>query len=131
MRQGGIEMIAPKHAQLAAIKDAINTFIDRCNDITFHRKTYGNPMKGRAQALVKMDAAILDAILFDWVTEGNPTLEGSYMVVIERLDGKRFMCDMYYSVGGGRWEDGDYVLDPVEKVVAYSPLPSSKALGGK
>lgn len=131
-------MIGPKHAQLAAIKDAINTFIDRANDITFRRNSgLGNPQKNRARALVEMDKAILGAILFDWQPmETMPKGVGSYThyVVFEDVKtGNRHMESVWADAKGELFyhTDGDDTIHKDFRAIAWSREPDSKALGGK
>ena len=129
-------MIAPKHAQLAAVKDVINTYIDRVNDVWFRRRDRGDPMNARARALVAMDKAILDTILFDWqpMETIKPGDTGIAVIVENQKTGVRWMrianCHedgvLYDDDGSGQTVDGVLTW-----AVAWSRMPDSKALGGK
>lgn len=129
--------LLPRGQVVDDLREKIKTYIDRVNDLGFHRGGIPGgqrrPSKAtEAHAYLELTKALMRAIPFDWHTEGDPTQRDDYFAVIEdSMNGKRRLSMLYYSDTVHTWyEDGCY-LSENETVVAWSPKPSSKELGGQ
>lgn len=129
--------LLPRGQVVDDLREKIKTYIDRVNDRGFSRGYGKKPSQStEAHAYIELTKALLHAIPFDWKTD-PPTVEDDYMVIYEYLKtGERFMQPMQYSNNPqvkGWWSDdgGSKLDDRYYRVVAWSPMPSSKELGGR
>lgn len=131
--------ILPRAQVFDAIQERVKTYIDRVNDRGFHRSgRMGKTSAARdlMDAKLAMDKAIREAILYDWqpIESLKPEQGGLAVIVENRVTGVRWLVTAFTDGDGALRHDNAATL-PVEDedycAVAWSPLPDSKALGGK